>query len=548
MPGTTRSRGLAVGLGLLFALGLGMAWQAGAEAHRAPAALTPFRLYLEMERGELDEHVRVLSDTLASACDYVVLTSDFHPQPGDDNGLVTQEVLVPASGTYYLWVRARASDYVHNSFFFYVDRPIADYMSMYNEVNPPDGHWVWFKVKYSTEEAARPLHLDAGTRTLAFMGREPDTRLDALFLTDDPAATPPAIAYCGATPTPTITPTPTATRVAFSRYLEVEQGSIDSYMSVVRDETSASACGYVYPATPVPNPYQPGPQNGLVTLPITVPMSGNYYLFVRVMGFSEWSSSFFFYVDQQSTTDAMYKKISPWDARWVWYKVQHNTEDSQTRPLYLSAGAHRLGFMGRERLTRLDAIYLTNDPAGTPPGIVACGPLRLLLPLALKASPAATSGASATPTSVTPTFTPGPTPSTTPTYGCSDIYEPNDHMEYAVPIPLGRTIRAKLSARRGEEDNYRFTITSAHLRIVIHLPPTFSGQQNCVYLYKVGAFGAPILGYPAYGLDPAMWVDMNKTWDLGAWGLGEYVLRLYTGDINGFGDDENCYTLRVSSE
>lgn len=126
----------------------------------------------------------------------------------------------PSAGNYVVWARVMGLAWNQNSFWVSVDGgPEYHY-----EIPQFDGQWIWgWDLVHPDQGRALPVGLTAGTHSLRFRSREPNARLDALYLTNHPAyapaqaapchqpATPTATLTLTATLTPTATPVPTAT-------------------------------------------------------------------------------------------------------------------------------------------------------------------------------------------------------------------------------------------------------------------------------------------------------------------------------------------------
>ena len=141
---------------------------------------------------------------------------------------------------------------------------------------------------------------------------------------------------------------------------EAEQGTIQAPMTVVWDE-EASACNYVY---------APG-RDGAVSYRVTVPATGEYWLWARVCGVEAYLNSFYVSFDGGAETAYEIKQFDGAWGVWGWEAVHEKHEP--VAPFYLSAGAHTLRFRPREAQTRLDRLLLTDDPSAVPTSITACG-------------------------------------------------------------------------------------------------------------------------------------------------------------------------------
>jgi hypothetical protein len=107
----------------------------------------------------------------------------------DPVGSVTLTFEVPEDGTYYIYPRVRWQDGCSNSFAMTVDggKPIDITSGNYDKDGPNDPwHWIKLKPIEPGEKGYRPFKLKKGKHTLVFHNREDDTRLDQVYITDDP--------------------------------------------------------------------------------------------------------------------------------------------------------------------------------------------------------------------------------------------------------------------------------------------------------------------------------------------------------------------------
>jgi len=113
---------------------------------------------------------------------------DFHQQYiastvfGEGSAALT--FYVPEDATYTLWCRVRASDVGHNSFYAAVDGETNVYDVAEGKWST---NWQWdiFSGRVGTASVPRRLTLGAGLHSLTLAGREPDTALCRLLLTND---------------------------------------------------------------------------------------------------------------------------------------------------------------------------------------------------------------------------------------------------------------------------------------------------------------------------------------------------------------------------
>ncbi len=128
--------------------------------------------------------------------DAIALPSCFREDPEASNrgyvtvnDDVTWRLQVPAAGIYYLWARIQADDPEHDSSFVQWTPGTAGRAR--HEWHVTRGtNWHWDRIAFAKASEPAQFDLSAGVVELTFSIREPDLRIDQLFITRDPAATP----------------------------------------------------------------------------------------------------------------------------------------------------------------------------------------------------------------------------------------------------------------------------------------------------------------------------------------------------------------------
>jgi len=142
---------------------------------------------IEAESGVLTAPMAVASDALASGGKYISTAVD-------SSGSVTYTINAPVTGTYYVWCRILSVDSGSDSFYVSADGGATDVFD--TAENKWSGSWQWTVVngRGSTGHALalnpRTFTLSAGTHTLTFGGRDPNTKMDQLIVTNDAAFVP----------------------------------------------------------------------------------------------------------------------------------------------------------------------------------------------------------------------------------------------------------------------------------------------------------------------------------------------------------------------
>jgi hypothetical protein len=143
--------------------------------------------------------------------------------------------------------------------------------------------------------------------------------------------------------------------VPYYQYVEAEAGTVVAPMSVAIDPL-ASGGQYIATATA---------SAGSVTIPVSVPATGSYYVWAKILSVDSNSDSFFVSADS-GPTDIFDTAEGAWSTAWQWRGVNGRGPTGQVMALNpriftLAAGAHTLTFAGRDPNTKLDQVLVTND-------------------------------------------------------------------------------------------------------------------------------------------------------------------------------------------
>ncbi len=147
-----------------------------------PGASTVLRL--EAESGVIAAPMAVANDSGAFGGKSIAT-------PTTDSGSGAWTFSAPASGTYYVWARVKAVNPERDSFYVKMDSGSEDVFDTTDGTWSPN--WVWRRLngRAGTGKALtlnpRTFSLSAGSHTLTFRGRETQTQLDRVIVTNDPA-------------------------------------------------------------------------------------------------------------------------------------------------------------------------------------------------------------------------------------------------------------------------------------------------------------------------------------------------------------------------
>lgn len=105
-------------------------------------------------------------------------------------GSVTWKLNIPAEGTYYLWARVLAPTSADDSFYVRVFTDSAEPVARAEWHTGQHEKWQWAPVCLNRSLDPTPLPLPSGPVNIQFSVREKGTKVDRLFITDDPRARP----------------------------------------------------------------------------------------------------------------------------------------------------------------------------------------------------------------------------------------------------------------------------------------------------------------------------------------------------------------------
>jgi hypothetical protein len=142
----------------------------------------------EAEDGLVFPGMVVGEDAAASAGHFVGSPTD--GLSDTRSGKLTFQLDVAQAGTYYLWGRVLAPDPESDSFYVLLDdsHGLPPSSASWHTTNG-DG-WRWCPVAFDKAKAPAQFDLPAGRTTLQFRVREAGTKLDRVFITRDPEASP----------------------------------------------------------------------------------------------------------------------------------------------------------------------------------------------------------------------------------------------------------------------------------------------------------------------------------------------------------------------
>jgi hypothetical protein len=263
--------------------------------------------------------------------------------PSQAMGYVEYSITVPEAGDYVIWGRVNAGSKATKSFFVAVDE--GPYIQWDTPVQSGATTWVWDPVSHQGGEDAAVFTLAAGTHTLIIKQREDGTKLNKLLITNNLK----------------FVPTGAGKPVLFQLWLEAEEATLSAPMQTALDN-EASSDTYVW----VPKGSGTG---GVAEYQFTVPTTGTYVVWGRVISNSTSQDSFFVAMDSDS--DALWDTKLSGTEVWGWDIVSHRAgtqpgEGVELMNYTLEAGTHTLRIKQRDSGTKLDKLLITNDLSYVP--------------------------------------------------------------------------------------------------------------------------------------------------------------------------------------
>ena len=312
---------------------------------QAAASAAPFVMTIEAEAGHVRLPMATFEDDLATAGRFVMVPEEEGNRDGGGPGLASFSFEIPSNGEYSIWARVIGEEGDANSFFVSIDGG-QEYRWDIEDADGDDvEHWTWLPV--AGEHGVR---FERGTREVTFRQRESGSKLDAIFVTDDPRLVP-----RGRSPLP---PAADPFTVAF----EAEHPVRFSAPLEIRTDDEASGRLYIGGADGAKSTDQ-APENGRALYPFNVPQAGAYTVWARVIADDDDEDSF--WVRMNGGAWMRWNGIAE-DDDWRWRIVHQGDEGGDVMHFRLRAGRNALEIAYREDGARLDRILVTNDPRVSP--------------------------------------------------------------------------------------------------------------------------------------------------------------------------------------
>jgi hypothetical protein len=120
--------------------------------------------------------------------------------------------------------------------------------------------------------------------------------------------------------------------------------------------------------------YSPTHNKGTLSLSIKVPVSGDYWVWCKVLSPDNQRDSFFVAADG-GAEEVYNTSPNAWSSNWQWTRLNGDVTGGE-RVFTWGAGTHTLVFRCRENSTLLDSLYITNSRDVTPDGTLAQPPIQ----------------------------------------------------------------------------------------------------------------------------------------------------------------------------
>ena len=140
------------------------------------------KIWFEAESGFLNMPMEISTDDTASGGEYILIPKGNRNNldPNAETGYANYTFQIPVAGEYVIWGRVNSATPARNSFFVSIDGN--EYALWDTQVSK---NWVWDQV--ANRKIADPVivYLEAGEHTLIVKHREPLTKIDKIFITND---------------------------------------------------------------------------------------------------------------------------------------------------------------------------------------------------------------------------------------------------------------------------------------------------------------------------------------------------------------------------
>jgi hypothetical protein len=122
-----------------------------------------------------------------------------------NTGIAQSLINISTSGTYYVWSRMQSMGDSANSYWLQIDNNCGVDVGDLNGM--PTGIWTWVNYQDGNTASKTSLSLTQGNHTIKLIGRENNTKLDKVLLTNDPSCVP--TGFGDNCPAVAVNPTPT---------------------------------------------------------------------------------------------------------------------------------------------------------------------------------------------------------------------------------------------------------------------------------------------------------------------------------------------------
>ncbi|THH41780.1 T9SS type A sorting domain-containing protein [Neolewinella litorea] len=316
----------------------------------------PFAVFLEGECAEVGGNWQILRDTLASQDSFVVIAPGFKSMqtPPEDvpANRVRFRLNVLQSDDFHVWGRVRSAGPDEDSYWVRINE--GEWVQWSNRLRFQN-EWHWREV------AGSPFPAPAGPMIIDFAFREPNTRLDKIYVSSMRASPTglggPAINCDEETD---CTRFPEACRSA--AWIEAECGNLSSDIKYTVN-TSASNGGFLKTSQPsnlnVPSPTD---DRAKVNFEVNLTEGGEYFLYFLMNAQNVGANSFWVKVDDSDWIDFSYE-IGGADLKTTGFEWRMVNKSGDSTSFNLSAGMHTITVAKRESDTQLDKIYLGRNAA-----------------------------------------------------------------------------------------------------------------------------------------------------------------------------------------
>ncbi len=348
------------GNALFFFAFLAFTFSSGLRAQSQPSSTLPYAVFLEGECAVVGENWEINQDSAASGGTFVVIKPGFSsidtaPEAIPAN-LLTFTIDVQEGDYFHLWGRVKSNSPNRDSYWVRINQ---GQWVKWNSRLRDKNLWNWREVINS------PFYIPAGVATIDFAFREPDTKLDKIYVTSlrqGPVDLGGFSINCDEETSCAQFPEACTSEI----WIEGECAELGSRWIYTSDSKTSNG-GYVYPSGPSefdePSDTRLASQ---LTYSAELAEAGVYYLYLRLNAPDAAKNSFWVRIDDQDWIEFA-NELGGAELATTGFEWKMVNMGGDSTSFNLSSGSHTITIANREFRTSLDKVFLgrsSTAPAG----------------------------------------------------------------------------------------------------------------------------------------------------------------------------------------